>query len=202
MLDCLRPVLDALGLDEQHEAGRFLVALDALLDEARIPEALIIQHMGHTNERARGDSRLRDWPDAEWRLVRRDEKDEASDRFIVAYGRDVEVPESQLVFNPATRHLTIEDGSRHEARTREALDDLLAFLRRTGNTEQSGRMLKAELEGDHPRDVVDDALRLGVRRGVLSYRDGPKNSKLYRAAAVGVSGVSGSVRPRTPDTAE
>ena len=98
VLDCLRPVLDALGLDEQREAGRFLVAFDALPARGRIPEALVIQHMGHGNERARGDSRLRDWPDAEWRLVRRDD-DPASPRFITAYGRDVDVPESQLVYD-------------------------------------------------------------------------------------------------------
>ena len=30
ILDCLRPVLDALGLDEKTEAGRFLVPFDAL----------------------------------------------------------------------------------------------------------------------------------------------------------------------------
>jgi hypothetical protein len=90
VLDCLRPVLDALGLDEQREAGRFLVAFDALLEEAGIPEALVVHHMGHGGERARGDSRLRDWPDAEWRLVRRDD-DPASPRYITAYGRDVEV---------------------------------------------------------------------------------------------------------------
>jgi hypothetical protein len=65
--------------------------------------------MGHANERARGDSRLRDWPDVEWRLVRRDD-DPASARFITAYGRDVDVPESQLIYDHGTRHLTIEDG--------------------------------------------------------------------------------------------
>jgi hypothetical protein len=32
ILDCLRPVLDALGLDESHDAGRLLVALDELTD--------------------------------------------------------------------------------------------------------------------------------------------------------------------------
>ena len=31
ILDCLRPVLDALGLDENREAGRFLVAFERCL---------------------------------------------------------------------------------------------------------------------------------------------------------------------------
>jgi hypothetical protein len=39
-VDCLRPILDAIGLDEHHEAGRFLVHFDTLLREANIPDAL------------------------------------------------------------------------------------------------------------------------------------------------------------------
>jgi Bifunctional DNA primase/polymerase, N-terminal/AAA domain len=34
VLDCLRPVLDALGLSEDKDAGRFLVGFDALLGES------------------------------------------------------------------------------------------------------------------------------------------------------------------------
>ena len=74
VVDCLRPILDALGLDEHHDAGRFLVALDALLREAAIPDCLVVHHFGHVGERSRGDSRMRDWPDVEWRLVRQDEE--------------------------------------------------------------------------------------------------------------------------------
>ena len=70
ILDCLRPVLDALGLDENHETGQFLGAFDALLYEAGIPDACLVHHMGHANERSRGDSRLVDWPDSTLKLVR------------------------------------------------------------------------------------------------------------------------------------
>ena len=197
MLDCLRPVLDALGLDEQREAGRFLVAFDALLAEAGISDALVIQHMGHVNERARGDSRLRDWPDAEWRLVRRDD-DPASARFITAYGRDVDVAESQLVFNPMSRHLIIEAGSRKDAKIREALDAVLDVL--SGGDKLSGRAVKDALEEtEHARDSIEAALRLGVRRGVLIREEGPTNAKLY-GSPVAVSGVSGSVQTPFPDT--
>jgi RecA-family ATPase len=48
ILDCLRPIMDGLGLDEHHDAGRFLVALDELLREAAIPDCLVVHHMGHT----------------------------------------------------------------------------------------------------------------------------------------------------------
>ena len=98
VLDCVRPVLDVLGLEESREAGRFLVAFDALLVEAGIGEACVVHHMGHLNERARGDSRLIDWPDVTWRLLwpRAEDGQEAGARYIAAFGRDVDHPESLL----------------------------------------------------------------------------------------------------------
>jgi hypothetical protein len=63
IFDCLRPILDSLGLDENRDAGRLLTALDELLNEAEVPEALLVHHMGHNGERSRGDSRMIDWPD-------------------------------------------------------------------------------------------------------------------------------------------
>ena len=96
VLDCVRPIMDALALDEHRDAGQLLVAFDALLAESGVSEALVVHRMGHTGGRSRGDSRLRDWPDVEWRLLRRDDEPSAP-RFITAYGRDVDVPETILV---------------------------------------------------------------------------------------------------------
>ncbi len=96
LFDCLRPILDALGLSEDKDAGRFLVEFDALLRQADIGEALIVHHMGHSGERSRGDSRLRDWPDVEWRIVYGKADDQRSARYFSAYGRDVDVPEGRL----------------------------------------------------------------------------------------------------------
>lgn len=71
VFDCLRPALDALGLSEDKDAGRFLEALDELTHQAAIPESLTVHHMGHSGERSRGDSRILDWPDALWKLDRK-----------------------------------------------------------------------------------------------------------------------------------
>ena len=69
ILDCLTPALGALGLTESNEdVNQFLIAFDALLVEAAVAEALIAHHMGHVEERSRGASRLRDWPEVEWKL--------------------------------------------------------------------------------------------------------------------------------------
>jgi hypothetical protein len=115
IFDCLRPVLDALGLDEWHHAGKFLTAFDALLYEAEMPgDSTIVHHMGHSNERARGDSRIQDWPDAIWKIVREDENDPLSQRFFSAHGRDVEVIEGKLRFDDMTRHLSYLGSTRSD----------------------------------------------------------------------------------------
>jgi hypothetical protein len=188
IVDCLRPIMDALGLDEHRDAGRFLVALDALLAEAGITEALIVHHMGHTGERSRGDSRLRDWPDVEWRLVRQDD-DPASPRFVSAYGRDVDVAESRLEYEPSTRRLTLAGGSRRDARSVEILPTIIAALRDAG-TPLSGRAIKEALKDtEYGRNAIDAALRFGASSqcpGTLRLwrADGERNAKLYRAVSV------------------
>lgn len=113
VLDCLRPIFDAFGLDENHEAGKFLVAFDTLLADIGHTEAVVVHHMGHGPERSRGDSRLMDWPDALWKLVRdKDDEDEGMDdpsgaRYFSAFGRDVDHPQAELAYDPDTRHLTL-----------------------------------------------------------------------------------------------
>lgn len=190
IVDCLRPVLDALGLEESREAGRWLVGFDALLKEAEIPDAVIVHHMGHTGERSRGDSRLRDWPDVEWRVVRQDE-DDASPRFIAAYGRDVQIAESQLAYDPLTRRLTLVGGSRHDARTEAALEGVIEVLGAATGPLTGRRIKDALADSDHGRNTIDAALRLGSRDGRLAAENGPRRSRLYSVpVSRGVPAVS------------
>lgn len=181
VIDCLRPMLDALGLDEHKEAGRLLVAIDALLAEAGIPNCLLVHHMGHANERSRGDSRLRDWPDVEWQLVRKTE-DVGSPRFFKAYGRDVAVDEAQLAWDADTRRLTLIGGSRKDAQVDKVLADVRDLLTRHRQP-MSGRQIKAALADAHTRDVVDEALKRARQSGVLKHEMGPRASILYQASA-------------------
>jgi len=197
VIDCFRPLLDVFGLDEHRDAGRLLVAVDELSIEAGIPEACLVHHMGHTGERSRGDSRLRDWPDVEWRIVRQDD-DPASARFITAYGRDVDVPESPLLYDTSGRRLTIGHGSRKDEKARRVLVDVLAVLAEH-DAELSGRHIKSELkDSEHGKDAIDAALRFGVRERLLVKRDGPKHAYLYRR--VRSVRVSECVRPVSEDT--
>lgn len=190
VLDCVRPLLDTLGLDEHREAGRLLVAFDALLDEAGIGEALVVQHMGHAGERARGDSRFRDWPDVEWSLVRKDD-DPRSERYFRAFGRDVDVVESQLQFDAVTRGLSIVGGSRQDAKTDAALTAVVDVVR-SSSSGLSGRAVKRALDDSgHSRAAVEAALVRGVESGALVKTTGPRNSDVYRLS----ESVSRSVPP-------
>ena len=176
--DCLRPVLDALGLDEHREAGRVLTAFDALLREAEVDEAGVVHHMGHGAERSRGDSRLRDWPDVEWRLVRQDD-DPASPRFLSAYGRDVDVAESALTYDRVTRRLTIGGGSRRDAAARDALGAILELL--ADSPRLSGRAIEDRIVAstEHPRASVRAGLKAGVRDGWVTTEQGPHRAVLH-----------------------
>lgn len=98
ILDCLRPALDGNHLDEHHDAGRFLGAFDALLDEADIDSSLVVHHMGHGSTRARGDSRIQDWPDANWRLTRDNPDDPRSERSFHAFGREVNIDNQPIIY--------------------------------------------------------------------------------------------------------
>jgi hypothetical protein len=182
LLDCLGPVMGALGLDENKAAdiGRFLASFEQLLAEAGVSESFVIHHMGHAAERSRGASRLRDWPDAEWRLVRQDD-DPASDRYLSAFGRDVEVPESRLGFDPETRRLTLDGGSRQDTRVAGARAAVIELL--TGQPGLSTNAISDQLSEEHGRNAVRAALAALVKDREVTIQKGPRRSKPHSLTA-------------------
>jgi hypothetical protein len=92
--------------NDNAEVSRFLDALDVIKARAGVRELVLTAHTGRGivedgAEHVRGATRLDDWPDARWLLV----KDEEDRRYFRASGRDVEVEEMQLGFVTATRQL-------------------------------------------------------------------------------------------------
>ncbi len=199
ILDCLRPILDALGLDENRDAGKFLTAFDALLADAGITSAVMVDHMGHSGERNRGDSRKLDWPDATWKLVRENDQPDSA-RFFSAYGRDVDVFEGRLAFDPATRHLTYVQGSRSDGKVRAAYIDVIRLLsvRAPGRAPVQGDerqwMSKNSIEGAlpgygentdtgvHTQKAVRGAIALGLKTGVLQVQKGARGAQFVSIA--------------------
>lgn len=182
MLDCLRPCLDALGLSEDKEAGVFLTAFDALCREAGADEAVMVHHMGHSSERSRGDSRLLDWPDALWKLVR-EQTDEGGDietgsRFFSALGRDVLVPESQLDWQPETRALTIVGGGRAEKKAKEAGPDIVAVMSEIVFADGASKnQLINKLKGyGYGRNAARAAVDSAIQDGLLYTTEGARGA--------------------------
>lgn len=183
ILDCLRPILDALNLSEDKEAGRFLVAFDALLEESGASESLVTHHMGHSGERSRGDTRIRDWPDVEWTLVREkpeegEEPDANARRYFKAYGRDVDQPEALLTYDHDTRSLAVVGGSRKDTAIDEVLPDVLGYLRLLVNG-ASQRQVETALGAVHKRELIRKALRRGESTGWIKTAPGPRNAILH-----------------------
>ncbi|MFD0855472.1 hypothetical protein ACFQ07_24735, partial [Actinomadura adrarensis] len=194
VFDCLRPVLDALGLDEHKDAGRFLVAFDALLEEAEADEAALVHHMGHNGERSRGDSRLLDWPDVTWRLVRKDHDDPSSPRYFTAFGRDVDVPEGLLVYDQDARRLTLTEGTRKDAQTEGFVQLVVdAVTASPGLTQNS---LCKEITGDD--HVILGARDIAISRGLIHLHTGKNRSKNHHPGKAGAVGCR-EVPCTTPD---
>jgi hypothetical protein len=201
IFDCLRPILDALGLDENRDAGRLLMAIDELLNEAGVPEALIVHHMGHSGERSRGDSRIIDWPDATRKLVRENPDLENSPRYFSAYGRDVYQAESLLEYNSETRRLALVGGNRKDASNTRLLEPLLEILRGSEDG-MSGRQLEdAMVDAGHGRNAARDAPKYAVKNGHVITEPGknraiihtlpPDSAPVRHIAPVGVAHHAG-----------
>lgn len=201
ILDCLRPALDALGLSEDKDAGRFLEALDELTTAAGIAETLVIHHTGHAGDRSRGDSRILDWPDALWKLARDAEDDDGrgpaqAARYFSAYGRDVDVPQSLLGFDPATRRLFIAGGSKSDVRASAALSVVVELLAK--DPDLSGRQVWDKLkDSGHTQHAIRRALALGVDTDQIRTRTGARGATLHTLNPQRVS--ASAVRQPAPD---
>jgi hypothetical protein len=186
VFDCLRPVLDALGLSEDKDVGKFLVAFDELLGEAGTTgEAVVVHHMGHSGERSRGDSRLRDWPEVEWKLVRESQDDPAASRYFSAYGRDVDVSESRLEYESSSRKLTLTTGTRKTAGAERRSADLdrmqpivLDLVEQHPGLSQTALVNLIVARGNG-RDPARKALALSVVHGHVETRPGKGGSSLH-----------------------
>lgn len=108
IIDCLGPLLTAIGQSELH-VGPFLAALGDLKRHTEIEEIVLVHHMALSADRERGDSRLGGWPAAILRITtpRRPLVTPDTPRSFSAFGRNIFVPKSRLTL--------LEDGISLEA---------------------------------------------------------------------------------------
>lgn len=90
LLDCMRPILDALGLSEDKDAGKFLTGFDVMPPRRSSPTpwsstiwATRVNEREVTPPSSAGATRYGRW-------FAKDE-DPASQRYFSAFGRDVDV---------------------------------------------------------------------------------------------------------------
>ncbi len=188
-IDCLGPVLSAAGLDESktHEVGAFLEALAEMASRARIEELVLVHHMGHGAERARGSSRLMDWPDALWNVVRPAEETEgrpgaapkvnmAGPRWFNAYGRDVNVPESLMVYNPDTGRIVLGEGTRQEVEADHVIGQVLAYAHQNpGRSERD--IMRGISHSDAYSKRIHNAIVRAVEEGWIRSGAGARGQK-------------------------
>lgn len=97
----------------EADVSPFLSNLDRIKHEAGVEDLFLTTHTGHQEERTAGSHRLLGWPDALWVYVR----DDDGTRYLRAEGRDIDVSEAALAWQPSTGLLSWEGGgtSRHTA---------------------------------------------------------------------------------------
>lgn len=183
VLDCLAPFLGALGLGESNEdVSKFLAAVDALLEEAGIPDCVLVHHMGHGDERSRGASRLRDWPDVEWKLVReKDSNDVEIDngaRFFSAYGRDVEVRETQLTFDATTRRLSLGSVNRVQYKVAKYEQPLIEFIRANPGLTQN-KIRDKVVPGQCTKTQFEQTIKYMRGSGKVHTHPAPRNAVMH-----------------------
>jgi hypothetical protein len=99
----------AKGVDENDNGavGAFLNLIDHVKRQAGVHTVVLATHTGRRDaeighERARGATRLDDWPDVRW-LLTKGKDDDAETRYFAADGRDVTVPPGALDYDETLR---------------------------------------------------------------------------------------------------
>lgn len=173
----------ATGTDENSntEVGVWLDTFDVIKERAGITEAVLPTHTGRTEqeqgqERARGATRLDDWADVRWLLM----KDDEERRFFRATGRDVDMAEEQLGYDPLTRALTLAGGDRRWVKNRELEQRVLDYI--NANPGCGVRAIEAGVRG---KGEQIRAARGGLlARHKVRVEDGPNNAQRHYANEV------------------
>lgn len=174
--------------NDPGEVGSWLADLDRFArGDVGAKDVVLAAHAGWNGERVRGATALEDWADSIINLTRDDDQV----RYLRAEGRDIDVPEDQLNFDPRTRYLTLAGaGSRKTAQKVRQLDALMPavinLLKAT--PAMSGNQLDVAL-----RKLINDgdldatcqkgdgarAAQLLEKRGLVVSKDGPRGSRLF-----------------------
>jgi hypothetical protein len=187
MLDTLKPALDASGLNEREEGGRYIRLFSSFMAACGVSDGLICHHTGWMADRARGDSALLDVPDATWTLTRsKDDKGNVTDmagvRSFQAFGRDVDFPKTDLVYHPESRLLTLADLSTEESRADRGLRIICGLVARVADSPLGVKAIEgyAAIEA-LAKKPTNEALNAAIDRGYIRRSKGLKAGSFHHA---------------------
>lgn len=189
IVDPIRPLLAALGLDENSaEVQQVLTALDTLCADGGVTELLVGHHTNHQGERASGSTAFLGWPDALWFLTR---DPMSGQRAFSAEGRDVLERETVLTFDRGTRRLALGEGDRAANRDNGDVDTVSAIIAETqGETVRGLRQLARETELGTKEQRTNDAIKAAVACGRVHVHYGRNRAQHHYpgACATGCGG--------------
>lgn len=218
--DPLAPLLAAHNLseDDNPSVAKFFSWWSEAMADGNVTDDLICHHSGHEGKRSRGASRLLDEPDAVWTITKaqasvNDDDILAADdrRFITCYGRDVELAESGLDFDPATGRITIADGSGSELKRKgqergyeRAVIEVMES--KGGNSLSQNDIVKARGNEQRMRAALrrliesGDVIEINLGRGRGSLHSLNKGVSPVATGSAGDTATGGVARPYRGDT--
>jgi hypothetical protein len=222
ILDPIAPLLGALGLDENSnsDVATFFSWWSETLHEAKVDDDFLAHHAGWDGSRSRGASRLVDEPDAIWTISRDKATDDDGDdvygvqepRYMKAIGRDVELPDRQLIFDAVTGLLTLGNQTRKQAReeAHDAAAEIRVLQRIDEGATSQNDICKGKGYGNE-KNNKDALMRLVARgvviredlgpgRGFIHYRPGVATVAKVSPATVATGGVASLYEGDTPGT--
>ena len=174
---------------DNTQVQAFLSDLDVFArSEVGATDVVLNVHAGWNADRSRGASALEDHPDSIIWLKPGDREKGDRSTYIEAKGRDVDVEEMQLAFDPATYRLSLTgEGSRREVKLAQKQSDLEPAILRLvaaepgintkGITENLRTSRVPFQKGDETK-----ALKAMLDAGRIGWRKGERNASLWYPA--------------------
>lgn len=192
--------------NDPAEVSRWLGELDRFTrGMASVSDLFLTVHAGWAGDRARGASSLGDWPDVSIFLTRTD----SGDRFISALGRDVNLDEDKLDYDPKTRRLMLSGAGGRKQVRKDIKADLLVLPvyqyvgahHGCNTTEIVKAMREMAKSGQIDVRFQDDDVRQAIRKAEgdgLLWRTGLEPGRPTRHFPVEAADPRGKIQDREP----
>lgn len=184
---------------------RWTDSVDVLKREAGVIDAHVAVHAGRISERleegelprARGSSRIDDWPDALWMLLREGREVDAP-RYLAVEGRRVSLEETELAYDVETLRLElvhVGGTSRRNARDLRGVERVVGILTERGATSFESGLTSTALRsaiGGQSSDA-DQAIARAITLGRVRVQTGAGRARVHWA--VGEDSIGPMVWP-------